>query len=84
MSFYSWDAAETFFVQYMIYTRDEHARAERAESALREALATAEVTTAAAKENFYIAIACYKDARAHAARERGVSGESPENPIIIE
>ena len=84
MAFYSLYDMETFCIQYMIQTRDEHARAERTLVALREELNSAEVAVAEARESFRVAVANYHDARARIAREREAPGFSPENPIVIE
>lgn len=84
MAFQNWRTAENFFVRLMLITRDEHARAARAERALREELAAAEAATAAALKEFRLAEAAYQSVRVQLAREGGAPGESPEHPIIID
>ena len=84
MTFYSWRDCETFCIRWMIHTRDEHARAERALAALRAELVLAEAAVSEAREKFRTAVANYHDARVLLQREREAPGKSPENPIIIE
>lgn len=84
MEYRKLESAESAAIRVMIRTRNDHASAARAVTALREALAAAASAATEAEGVFRLAVADYDQIYTLRVRAERIPGSCPGNPIVIE